>query len=349
MDHRRHSCRDNPLAEELRRSVGFTRGAAIQRGLAKIESPEGMIVAYATQPGRTAEDGTGRNSPYTAAFLRHVEEQEEIGTIFRRISGDVYEATNHTQLPELSLSLIGEFHLRGRPADTSLSEAERAWAAVKDTTTEAVLNDFNKRYGESIFGTLARARLDDIKKSQVALASPPALLSGGAPGERSPAPNPPSDPCASAAADWNQSQGVGTRLAYEDHLARFPNCKFAALAKEQIAAIDLARARIAAQGERSPAATTMVDCASAAEHWRYTEEIRTRLAFEDHLARYPKCKFAGPAMRNLGDLYRDGKGVPKSIADARNWYDRAAAAGDAAAKERLTNLDPSTPPRRQGR
>jgi hypothetical protein len=106
------SCRDNPLAEELKRSVGLTRSASVQRGLAHIDSPQGMIVAYATQSGKTAADGTGRNSPYTAAFLKHIETPEEIGTVFRRISADVYAATDHAQLPELSLSLIGEYYLK---------------------------------------------------------------------------------------------------------------------------------------------------------------------------------------------------------------------------------------------
>jgi hypothetical protein len=108
------SCRDNPLADRLKRSIGATRSLPLQRGLARIDSPQGMIVAYATQAGRTAEDGHGRNSPYTAAFLRNIEAKEEIGTIFRRISTDVYETTKHEQLPELSLSLIGEFYLRGK-------------------------------------------------------------------------------------------------------------------------------------------------------------------------------------------------------------------------------------------
>jgi hypothetical protein len=80
------SCRDNPLAEQMKRAIGATRAVSIQRGLAKIDSPEGMIVSYATQAGHTAEDGNGRNSPYTAAFLKHIEEQDEIGAIFRRIA-----------------------------------------------------------------------------------------------------------------------------------------------------------------------------------------------------------------------------------------------------------------------
>jgi uncharacterized caspase-like protein len=104
------SCRDNPLAEDLKR-----RSASVQRGLARLDSPQGMIVAYATQAGRTADDGAGRNSPYTAAFLKQIETPEEIGTVFRRISADVYQATQQKQLPELSLSLIGEFYLHGKP------------------------------------------------------------------------------------------------------------------------------------------------------------------------------------------------------------------------------------------
>jgi uncharacterized caspase-like protein len=73
------SCRDNPLADDLKRSIGLTRAASMQRGLARIDSPQGMIVAYATQAGRTAADGAGRNSPYTEAFLRHIEAPDEIG------------------------------------------------------------------------------------------------------------------------------------------------------------------------------------------------------------------------------------------------------------------------------
>jgi carboxyl-terminal processing protease len=142
-----------------------------------------MIVAYSTQAGRTAEDGTGRNSPYTAAFLKHIEVQEEIGTVFRRVSADVYEATQRTQLPELSLSLIGEFYLKGRAAAAGgaplaqpatpapvESAAAQAWAASKDTTSVAVLEAFIRQHGDSIYGPLARARRDELSSAQVAVA-----------------------------------------------------------------------------------------------------------------------------------------------------------------------------------
>jgi len=125
------SCRDNPFADALKRSIGVTRGIAIGRGLAKIDSPEGMIIAYATQAGRTAEDGDGRNSPYTAAFLKHVDAKEEIGTIFRRISSDVYQTTRKAQLPELSISLTAEFYLNGKLQITEVSLGSRVSRSLR--------------------------------------------------------------------------------------------------------------------------------------------------------------------------------------------------------------------------
>ena len=183
------SCRDNPLAEELRHSIGSTRALPLQRGLAKIETPQGMIVSYATQAGRTAEDGDGRNSPYTAAFLKNIETQEEIGTIFRRVSADVYEATKRQQLPELSLSLIGEFYLRGKveittkqnappppqvgsPQQGVEDQASKAWTATQNTTSIAVLEEFIRQFGSTIYGSLARARLGELRKSQEAVTQP---------------------------------------------------------------------------------------------------------------------------------------------------------------------------------
>jgi hypothetical protein len=141
-----------------------------------------MIVSFATQAGRTAEDGEGRNSPYTAAFLKNIETQEEIGTVFRRIADEVYSATNKTQLPEISLSVIGEFYLRGKlqvrvetpPAAAAvapqLSEAAQVWATTRETASPAVLEAFIKRFGDTVYGELARARLNELK---VAANNPP--------------------------------------------------------------------------------------------------------------------------------------------------------------------------------
>ncbi|HXW23195.1 MAG TPA: caspase family protein [Xanthobacteraceae bacterium] len=171
------SCRDNPLAEQLKRSIGLTRAASIQRGLAKIDAPEGMIVAYATQAGRTADDGRGRNSPYTTAFLRHIEEKEEIGTVFRQISADVYEATKREQLPELSISFIGQFYLNGKlevtvtpvtpsqPADPCAGAADH-WRSVEAIGTLVAYEDHLARFANCTYATLAKERIDGLRNKE---------------------------------------------------------------------------------------------------------------------------------------------------------------------------------------
>lgn len=65
------ACRDNPMAGNLARSMG-TRSAFVGRGLARVDTGVGTMIAYATQPGNVALDGVGQHSPFTAALLSHI-------------------------------------------------------------------------------------------------------------------------------------------------------------------------------------------------------------------------------------------------------------------------------------
>ena len=69
------------------------------------------LVAYAAAAGTTAADGRGRNSPYTAALLSHLETPLEIGLLFRRVRAQVLAATNGGQRPHEYHSLVGEHYL----------------------------------------------------------------------------------------------------------------------------------------------------------------------------------------------------------------------------------------------
>ncbi|EJN12137.1 hypothetical protein PMI42_04467 [Bradyrhizobium sp. YR681] len=178
------SCRDNPLADMLKRSA--TRAASVGRGLSKVEAPRGTIVSFSTQSGQVAADGTGRNSPYTTAFLKHIEEPQEIGDVFRDISSDVYDASGKSQLPELSLSIIGKFYLNGpvsvtvapaaaptAPRPDPCASAEAHWKAADGIGTASAFEDHLARFSSCSFASLARARLDGLKKVALAPASPP--------------------------------------------------------------------------------------------------------------------------------------------------------------------------------
>ena len=178
------SCRDNPLADELKRSIGTTRGVSIGRGLAKMESPDGTIISYSTQAGRTAQDGSDRNSPYTTAFLQHVEDKDDIATVFHRIGASVYQTTKGTQVPELSISFFGEFYLNGKlqvtsspsssPAPTdACANAEAHWKSAEAIGTLEAYQDHLLRFPTCTFADLARARIDSLK-SKVAVATPQA-------------------------------------------------------------------------------------------------------------------------------------------------------------------------------
>jgi formylglycine-generating enzyme required for sulfatase activity len=60
------------------------------------------------------------------------------------------------------------------PTPQPTSDAAQAWAATKDTTSPEVLESFIRRYGDSFYADLARARLEELKKGQAAPVQPPA-------------------------------------------------------------------------------------------------------------------------------------------------------------------------------
>jgi hypothetical protein len=155
------ACRNNPLADRLIRST--SRNTGIARGLTLIDDARGMIVAYATQPNQVADDGQGRNSPFTSALLNEMKVPGvEIATFFRRVAADVDRATNGRQFPELSISMTGEFYLNTRETDL------QAWARVRDSSKIGDLNDFLLRYPGSVLAKDAQARIAALERSQQA-------------------------------------------------------------------------------------------------------------------------------------------------------------------------------------
>jgi uncharacterized caspase-like protein len=98
------ACRNNPFTVQMTRK-GATR--SIGRGLARIE-PSGVLVGYAAKGGTYALDGEGRNSPYAAALLQHLDEPGlELGKLFRKVRDTVFELTGGQQEPFIYGSLPG--------------------------------------------------------------------------------------------------------------------------------------------------------------------------------------------------------------------------------------------------
>jgi hypothetical protein len=126
------ACRNNPFAAKMKRSLS-TR--AVARGLAPTEPSDNVLIAYAARDGTTASDGEGRNSPFTAALLRHIETPGlEISFLFRNVRDEVLAATKREQQPFVYGSLSKEaIYLKPAPA---LHEAIVAPTTVAKLSTK---------------------------------------------------------------------------------------------------------------------------------------------------------------------------------------------------------------------
>lgn len=98
------ACRDNPFERSWTRSSSSS-------GLSSINAPKGTFIAYATDPGNVAQDGRGRNSPYTKAFLQTLQIPGlSLFDFFQEVQSNVMQATGDAQIPWVSSSFVGKFY-----------------------------------------------------------------------------------------------------------------------------------------------------------------------------------------------------------------------------------------------
>jgi hypothetical protein len=167
------ACRDNPFGKQLQMSQPAR--SLPGRGLASIEPPGSVLVVFAAKHGTTADDGSGRNSPFTTALLHNLELPGlEINYLFRNIHDEVYRATQQRQEPYMYGTLSREpIYLKASSDSMSSeaatrSEAAQAWTAIKDTNDPAVLNTFIRRFDNTFYSDLARNRLEQLNRIETA-------------------------------------------------------------------------------------------------------------------------------------------------------------------------------------
>ena len=98
------ACRVDPMGKGFR---------SPSQGLATVEAPTGTIIAYATSPGKVADDGEGRNSPYTKALVKAMQTPNKpIEQVFKEVRRSVLSETSGRQTPWENTSLSGDFYFR---------------------------------------------------------------------------------------------------------------------------------------------------------------------------------------------------------------------------------------------
>jgi uncharacterized caspase-like protein len=106
------ACRDNPLARNLARAMG-TRSVGVGRGLAEVQAGVGTFIAYATKPGEVAQDGDGRNSPFTAALAKTINAPgKSLTAVMVDVRKEVLANTRGRQVPWDHSALTGEFYFQ---------------------------------------------------------------------------------------------------------------------------------------------------------------------------------------------------------------------------------------------
>jgi uncharacterized caspase-like protein len=134
------ACRNDPRLERASRQLGdATRSLIIGRGFAPVaisadagqtiggtlsndNRAAGMLIAYAAAPGNEASDGDDKLSPFTKAFVKHVQSAGvPITDIMGRIGKEVQRDTDNRQHPWYVSELTAPFFLvppTKRPAGT---------------------------------------------------------------------------------------------------------------------------------------------------------------------------------------------------------------------------------------
>ena len=112
------ACRNNPFK-------GGNRG--VRKGLAQVTAPTGSLIAYATSPGEVAQDGSGRNSPYTKSLKKFLLQPGlTIEKVFKNVRNAVRQDTYEKQTPWESTNLYGDdIYLAGKVTHEEEEEKRR--------------------------------------------------------------------------------------------------------------------------------------------------------------------------------------------------------------------------------
>lgn len=119
------ACRDNPFQPPARyRSYA-------QLGLARVESPRGMVVAYSTAPGQQAQDGMGRgNSLYTETLVSEMQKPgQPIEKILKNVAEAIRKKTFDDQQPWFETSLVDDYYFAPPDGVKIVTKAKRAQLA----------------------------------------------------------------------------------------------------------------------------------------------------------------------------------------------------------------------------
>jgi hypothetical protein len=175
------SCRDNPVLFKnlVKGRSAQSPGLApvIGSNLNSIKSGGGVFIAYATEAGSIAEDGSGNHSPFTQALLRHLTKLLSIDDMFSLVTKEVRLITQNKQRPFKYASLESIVCLSGScsgqsstvPSDpvqqAQRSESQDLQIALQ-TQNPAALETYLQKYPDSRKRTEVLEAISNLRRSE---------------------------------------------------------------------------------------------------------------------------------------------------------------------------------------
>jgi hypothetical protein len=176
------ACRNNPFA----RSWRTYRDAGNSDGLAEISPPKGMLVLYASGPGKVASDGTRRNGLFTESLLKQIRKPNvEYNQMVKALSADVWERSNRRQFPWKEGNSLSDFYFVRRmptaanPAKTEAIKSEmvvekdkvtiegEAWGYINNSADPQDFRNFLREFPSGANATKAKTKLEQAVWDEV--------------------------------------------------------------------------------------------------------------------------------------------------------------------------------------
>ncbi len=157
------ACRNNPFVET---------GQA-PPGLARSTGGAGLLIAYATDPGNVAFDGTGENSVFTNAIIDNIDAKGvEARIMFGRVRQQVILDTRGQQIPWVEEAVLGEHYFAGRQGVVNVGNAYSRelslWREISATTDIAAFEGYIAEFPDGVFTTFASDRIKMIERARAA-------------------------------------------------------------------------------------------------------------------------------------------------------------------------------------
>jgi hypothetical protein len=305
------ACRDNPFAKSLSRSMGTRAVGSLGRGLSPLRSIAGTYIGYATAPDSVAQDGDGRNSPFTSALLKFIDRSGlSLSDLMIEVRSEVIEATNGKQVPWDTSSLTGRFYFKvegtvsiepmpgkpfaqpdstSTPLDPGIADM-KAWLATQGSEDPQDFETYLRDFPNGTYVRKAQMRLDALRRPPVAALSPDTQTRAPAPVTQ--------DLKADQSSRW-ATVSISTNIRdFELFLQDYPNGPYAAEAANNIGVRHF-------NGTGTPR-----NLVSAAHFFQRGVDLGN-----------------SHAANNLGNMYATGNGVPHDDARAAELYRRGAELG----------------------